>query len=93
MHQRRDCISRAGRCINSAANWWLRTPNAGNNNERNVNTDGSLNNNNANNANGFVADCAGIRRKAGRDQVSAKATESKALTDPGSRAPAPFGDE
>ena len=78
----------------SARNWFLRGPNPSNaNNVRNVNTDGSLNNNNANNANGFVADCAGIRRKAGRDQVSAKATESKALTDPGSRAPAPFGAE
>ena len=78
----------------SARNWFLRGPNPSNaNNVRNVNTDGSLNNNNANNANGFVADCAGIRRKAGRDQVSAKATESKALTDPGSRAPVPFGAE
>ena len=58
MHQRRDCISRAGRCINSAANWWLRTPNSGNaNNVRNVNTDGSLNNNNANNGNGVAPDC------------------------------------
>lgn len=32
---------------------------------RNVNTDGALNNNNANNANGLVADCAGITREGG----------------------------
>ena len=41
----------------SARNWFLRVPNPWNaNNERNVNTDGSLNNNNARNANGAVAD-------------------------------------
>lgn len=39
----------------SARNWWLGSTNPSNaNNERNVNTDGSLNNNNANNTNGFV---------------------------------------
>ena len=38
--------------------WWLRTPNPTlANNERNVNTSGALNNNNANNTNGGVADC------------------------------------
>lgn len=40
------------------SNWWLRSPNVGNsNNVRNVNTDGSLNNNNANNSQGLVPDC------------------------------------
>ena len=49
---------RAGRCKSSAANWWLRTPNASNaNNVRNVKADGTLNNNNANNANGVAPDC------------------------------------
>lgn len=38
--------------------WWLRSPNPGNaNNVRNVNPDGSLNNNNANNGNGAAPDC------------------------------------
>lgn len=38
-------------------NWWLRSPNPSNgNNERNVNTSGALNNNNAYNGNGAVAD-------------------------------------
>ena len=41
----------------SARNWWLRSPNPSNaNNERNVNTSGALDNNNANNGNGAVAD-------------------------------------
>ena len=41
----------------TARNWWLRGPYPGNaNNVRNVNTSGALNNNNANNANGFVPD-------------------------------------
>lgn len=41
----------------SARNWWLRSPNPSNaNNERNVNTSGALNNNNANNGNGVAAD-------------------------------------
>ena len=45
-----------------AANWWERTPNSGNaNNVRLVNTDGSLNNNNANNANGLAPDCENVR--------------------------------
>lgn len=49
---------RAGRCKSSAANWWLRTPNSGNaNNVRNVKSDGTLNNNNAMNANGVAPDC------------------------------------
>ena len=40
-----------------ARNWWLRSPNTSNaNNERNVNTDGSLNNNNANNGNWLAPD-------------------------------------
>ena len=44
--------------ISTARNWWLRSPNPGNaNNVRNVNSDGSLNNNNAYNGNGAVADC------------------------------------
>lgn len=38
--------------------WWMRSPNPWNaNNARNVNTDGSLDNNNAYNGNGAVADC------------------------------------
>lgn len=42
----------------SATNWWLRSPNVGNaNNVYNVNTSGSLNNNNANNGNGCAPDC------------------------------------
>jgi len=41
----------------TARNWWLRSPNPSNaNNERNVNTDGSLNNNNAYNGNWTVPD-------------------------------------
>ena len=45
-----------------AANWWERTPNSGNaNNVRLVNTDGTLNNNNANNANGLAPDCEIVR--------------------------------
>lgn len=41
----------------TARHWWLRGPYPGNaNNVRNVNTSGALNNNNANNANGFVPD-------------------------------------
>lgn len=39
----------------SAVNWWLRSPNASNsNNFVNVNTDGTVNNNNANNSNGLA---------------------------------------
>ena len=46
----------------SAANWWLRTPNSGNaNNVRLVNSDGTMNNNNANNANGLAPDCEKVR--------------------------------
>ena len=42
----------------SPRNWWLRSPNVSNsNNVRNVNTSGSLNNNNANNAYGVAPDC------------------------------------
>ena len=42
----------------SARNAWLRSPNPSNgNNVRNVNTDGSLNNNNAYNGNGAAVDC------------------------------------
>ena len=38
-----------------ACNWWLRSVNASNtNNFCNVNTDGSANNNNAYNSNGFA---------------------------------------
>ena len=38
-----------------AANWWLRSPNSSNsNNFVNVNTDGTVNNNNANNSLGFA---------------------------------------
>lgn len=42
--------------LTSAGNWWLRTPNSNANNERNVNTTGAVNNNNANNANGVAVD-------------------------------------
>lgn len=46
----------------SPRNWWLRTPNVGNaNNSRNVNTSGSLDNNNANNGNGASPDCEKAR--------------------------------
>lgn len=46
------CIS-----VKSAANWWERSPYSGNsNNFCNVNTDGSANNNNANNSNGVSPD-------------------------------------
>ena len=39
----------------TAVNWWLRSPNASNsNNFVNVNTDGTVNNNNANNSLGFA---------------------------------------
>ena len=39
----------------TAVNWWLRSPNASNStNFVNVNTDGTVNNNNANYSNGFV---------------------------------------
>ena len=47
------------RCISvpATANWWLRSPNASNsNNFCNVNTDGTINNNNANNSNGVAPD-------------------------------------
>jgi len=48
-------VKRGMRC--SARNWFLRVPNPSNaNNERIVNSDGSHNNNNANNGNGAVAD-------------------------------------
>ena len=41
----------------SAAYWWLRSPNPSNaNNVRNINPDGALNNNNANNGNGVAPD-------------------------------------
>ncbi len=40
-----------------ARNWWLRSPNSNSNNERNVNTSGVVNNNNATNTNGVVPDC------------------------------------
>ncbi len=44
-----------------ARNWWLRSCNPSNaNNARNVNTDGSLNNNNATNGNGLVPDCENV---------------------------------
>ena len=39
----------------TAVNWWLRSPNASNyTNFVNVNTDGTVNNNNANYSNGFA---------------------------------------
>lgn len=38
----------------SARYWWLGSTNPSNVNERNVNTSGALNNNNANNTNGVV---------------------------------------
>ena len=41
--------------VNSAYNWWERSPNSGNsNNFCNVNSDGSANANNANNSNGLA---------------------------------------
>ena len=44
--------------VSTARNWWLRSPNPSNaNNVRNVNSDGSLNNNHANNGNSAAADC------------------------------------
>jgi hypothetical protein len=45
---------------------------------RNVNTDGSLNNNNANNANGLVADC--IRDGPLKVVLQPEATKSALLT-------------
>lgn len=52
----------ATRC-SSARNWFLRGSNPSNcNNVRNVNTTGSLNNNNASNAYGLVADCINMAR-------------------------------
>ncbi|WP_375378026.1 DUF6273 domain-containing protein [Thermophilibacter sp. ET337] len=48
--ERPDAEARSGGC-GSATNWWLRSVNSSTN-FRNVNTDGSLNNNNASNANG-----------------------------------------
>ena len=57
-----ECIANGDGYTNSSFNvssgwyWWLRTPNSGNsNNARNVNTDGSLSNNNAYNGNNGVA--------------------------------------
>ena len=45
-----------------ARNWFLRTPNPSNaNNERNINTSGTLNNNNANNGNGASPDYISAR--------------------------------
>lgn len=46
-----------------ARNWWLRSPNANANNERNVNTSGVVNNNNATNTNGVVPDCGEVSFK------------------------------
>ena len=44
--------------ISTARNWWLRSPNPSNaNNERNVNTDGSLTSNTAFHGTGAVAAC------------------------------------
>lgn len=41
--------------FHTAVNWWLRSPNASNStNFVNVNTDGTVNNNNANYSNGFA---------------------------------------
>ena len=40
-----------------ARNWWLRSPNSNANNERNVNSNGTVNNNNANNTYGVVPAC------------------------------------
>ena len=48
----------------TARYWWLRGPNPSYaNNVRYVNTDGSLNNNNANNSNGIVPDCIRSQRR------------------------------
>ena len=47
----------------SARTWWLRSPNSNSNNERNVNTSGAVNNNNATNTNGVVPDCEYVRFK------------------------------
>ena len=59
----------------SATNWWLRSPNVGNaNNVYNVNTTGTLTNNNANNGNGCAPD-----RKHRQHKVSA---EGERLTAP-----------
>lgn len=45
------------RAVSEKVAWWLRSPNVDNtNNARNVNTDGSLNNNNASNSRGFAPD-------------------------------------
>jgi len=50
----------------------LRTPNPSNaNNERNVNTSGALNNNNANNAYGAPADCIITARTSSESESSA----------------------
>ena len=52
------CPNRASMRQKAAiVSWWLRSPNPWNaNNAAIVNTDGSLNNNNANNGNGCVPD-------------------------------------
>lgn len=51
-----------------ACNWWLRSVNASNtNNFCNVNTDGSANNNNAYNSNGFAP---GFKNNLGPEQVA-----------------------
>ena len=51
-----------------ACNWWLRSVNASNtNNFCNVNTDGSANNNNAYNSNGFAP---GFKNNLGAEQVA-----------------------
>lgn len=46
-----------------ARSWWVRSPNSNSNNERNVNTSGAVNNNNATNTNGVVPDCEYVRFK------------------------------
>ncbi len=50
--------------------WWLRSPNVSNsNNVRYVNTDGTLNNNNANNAYGAAPDCVYSQLKVSRRYI------------------------
>lgn len=54
-------VSRFFGCVSAkpAVGWWCRSPNASNsNNFCNVNTDGSANNNNANNSLGVAPDFA-----------------------------------
>ena len=67
----------------SPRNCWLRSPNPGNaNNERNVNTSGAIDNNNAINGNGVAPDCEKSPFSSSRKTKAAQLTQGATVLPP-----------